>query len=226
MPRSGRSSRAPAAHLPASEPGTRARVIAAAIDTILDEGFYRASSNRIAHRAGVSWGVIQYHFGTREGLLVEVFKASMQDLLDTLRAAEITGESFEERVESFADVMWAFYRQPKFVAYEQVTLNLTHDPNTAGETLATMATMNAEIAKRLNELMDRVVDRDRRAVLPRTALLHLFRGLALSLSLYEAVPGPAPRRRSKSDDDPERTVLIAALTALVGSTRGRPGRPA
>ena len=55
-------------------PDTRARVIQAAVDCILDEGFYRASSNRIAERAGVTWGVIQHHFGTREALLIEVFK--------------------------------------------------------------------------------------------------------------------------------------------------------
>ena len=48
---------------------SRQRVIDAAIACILDQGFYRASSNAIAERAGVTWGVIQYHFGTREALM-------------------------------------------------------------------------------------------------------------------------------------------------------------
>ena len=51
-----------------SDEPTQERVVDAAVACILDEGFYRASSNKIAKRAGVTWGVIQYHFGTREAL--------------------------------------------------------------------------------------------------------------------------------------------------------------
>ena len=40
-----------------SRPGSSTPPIAC----ILEEGFYRASSNKIARRAGVTWGVIQYH---------------------------------------------------------------------------------------------------------------------------------------------------------------------
>ena len=53
---------------------SRQRVIDAAIACILDQGFYRASSNAIAERAGVTWGVIQYHFGTREALMLAVLE--------------------------------------------------------------------------------------------------------------------------------------------------------
>jgi AcrR family transcriptional regulator len=49
---------------------TRAKMLDAAVQCIVEEGFYRSSSNRIAARAGVSWGVIQHYFGTREKLLL------------------------------------------------------------------------------------------------------------------------------------------------------------
>src|ERR1700738_2950379 len=103
---------------------TRARLIDATINCILEEGFYRASSNRIAERAGVTWGVIQHHFGTREALLLAAFQDGMRELIETLESARIAGDTFEARLESLADVIWQFYRQPKFVAYEQLTLNL------------------------------------------------------------------------------------------------------
>ena len=57
---------------------TRAKVIQAAIDCIYAEGFYAAHTNRIAEQAGVSWGVLQYHFGDKDGLL--------QAVLDTIFA--------------------------------------------------------------------------------------------------------------------------------------------
>ena len=57
------------------------RVLDAAEECILELGYYQASSNEIARRAGVTWGVIQHQFGTREGLLLAVLNdrwASMQ----------------------------------------------------------------------------------------------------------------------------------------------------
>jgi AcrR family transcriptional regulator len=196
---------------------TRARLKQATIDCILEEGFYRASSNRIAARAGVTWGVIQYHFGTREALLVEVFTEAMHDLLERLRAAEIVGTTFEERLESLADIIWEFYRHPNFVAYEQLTLNLTHDPATADETLAMMARLNTRIGKRLHELVADVVDDTAADVLPPGTLLQILRGVAVGLVLNEAVPGRT--RRGRGAADPERRVLLDALAALVRERR-------
>src|SRR3954464_15243825 len=103
-------------------------MLAAAVECIVDEGYYRASSNRIAERAGVTWGVIQYHFGTREALLMAAFEHGMRELLELLQGATVMGDTFEERLASFTDILWSFYRQPRFVAYEELTLNLTHDP--------------------------------------------------------------------------------------------------
>ncbi|MEY2458244.1 MAG: hypothetical protein QOG30_74, partial [Acidimicrobiaceae bacterium] len=48
-----------------NEQATRRAVIDAAVASILERGFYRASSNEITRRAGVTWGVIQHYFGTR-----------------------------------------------------------------------------------------------------------------------------------------------------------------
>src|SRR5207244_10664683 len=76
-----------------SDESTRARVIDAAIACILDEGFYRASSNKIAKRAGVTWGVIQYHFGTREALMLAVHERGRAERDRCLVGARIGGRS-------------------------------------------------------------------------------------------------------------------------------------
>jgi TetR/AcrR family transcriptional regulator, regulator of cefoperazone and chloramphenicol sensitivity len=65
-----------------NHPDTRQRVIEAAICTIVEQGFYRASSNAIAERAGLSWGVIQYHFGSRESLMLAVLEEGTTRLVD------------------------------------------------------------------------------------------------------------------------------------------------
>jgi AcrR family transcriptional regulator len=194
---------------------TRARLIDATIDCILEEGFYRSSSNRIAERAGVTWGVIQHHFGTREALLLAAFQEGMRELIDTLESALITGDTFEERLESLADVIWLFYRQPRFVAYEQLTLNLLRDPTMDTATARLVRRQQAKIGELLTDLATRVVDNDLAEVLPPAALLQILRGLAIGLALTDAVP----RRVRSATPDPattERQVLLHALAALVG----------
>ena len=54
----------------------RHALLNAAIASILERGYYRASSNEIARRADVTWGAIQYHFGTRVELLLAVLERS------------------------------------------------------------------------------------------------------------------------------------------------------
>ncbi len=54
------------------EEARRAQIVGCAIDTIAELGYGRASLARIAQRAGISKGVIGYHFAGKEELLTEV----------------------------------------------------------------------------------------------------------------------------------------------------------
>jgi AcrR family transcriptional regulator len=193
---------------------TRERLIEATIDCILEEGLYRASSNRIAKRANVTWGVIQHHFGTREGLLLATFQHGMQELIDTLESAVIGGDSFEERLAAFADVIWRFYRQPRFVAYEQLTLNLLRDPTIDATTVRLVRRQQAKIGELLTNLATQVVDAGIAEVLSPGALLQILRGHAIGLELADAVPRQV-RRGTAHPAAAERQVLLDALAALV-----------
>src|SRR3954454_10813625 len=73
------------------------RVIDAAVATILEMGYYQASSNEIARRAGVTWGALQHQFGTREGLLLEVLNDAWATLHEQMLAADVAGATLEER---------------------------------------------------------------------------------------------------------------------------------
>src|SRR5579862_6281914 len=54
------------------ETARRAQIVAAAIETIAAVGYSQASLARIAERAGISKGVIGYHFAGKDDLLREV----------------------------------------------------------------------------------------------------------------------------------------------------------
>src|SRR3954447_12461962 len=80
-------------------------VLDAAVACILERGFYRASSNEIARRAGVSWGVIQYHFGTREALMLAVLEDGARRFTELVAGGRIDGGSVEERISQLLAVL-------------------------------------------------------------------------------------------------------------------------
>lgn len=179
-------------------PNTRERVLDAAVRCILEEGFYRASSNRIAASAGVSWGVIQHHFGTREGLLLAVFERSSTRLGEILTGASVTGSDVGERLDSLADVIWSHYRQPDFLASVQILLNLSRDPRTAERTVQVLERLDRTAAAGWRRLVGEVfVDAEAPQDLA-ASLFDIMRGLAIGEVVSDAIPSSSARARASS----------------------------
>jgi AcrR family transcriptional regulator len=162
-------------------------VIDAAVACILERGFYRASSNEIARRAGVTWGVIQHYFGTREALMLAVLEDGARRLTEVLTDARIAADSVAERLEQLIEVLALHYGDPTYLAYVQVALNMDHDPATSAEVRSTMR----EVAARSTADLRRLV---REAVGPATAVPDLgttmflvLRGFVVSQQLVETM---------------------------------------
>src|SRR5690606_2660936 len=68
---------------------TREKLISAAQDAIHELGFNRASSREVARRSGLTFGVIQHHFGSYEAVLVAVVTREGERLRTLLADAEI-----------------------------------------------------------------------------------------------------------------------------------------
>ncbi len=194
-----------------SDDSTRERVIDAAVACILDEGFYRASSNKIAQRAGVTWGVIQYHFGTREALLLAVHERGLDELGRCLDDAVITGTTMDARLRSFVDALWDYYRRPEFLAYLQVMLNLSHDPTTADSTRGALQLVGTRVNERVPALVRAVLAVDLPdAEVERIGrfLYNVVRGLALDQELLEAMP---IEHSTAEEFDAQRDELVRVL---------------
>jgi AcrR family transcriptional regulator len=104
---------------------TRALVIAETINCIRDEGFASASTRRIIARAGVTWGVIQYHFGDRDGLLAAVIDYSYGTLIDSLdsladQSSKVT--DFRARAASLTAGAWEIFFTPTSVTAFEILL--------------------------------------------------------------------------------------------------------
>jgi TetR/AcrR family transcriptional regulator, regulator of cefoperazone and chloramphenicol sensitivity len=201
------------AKAPSGESDSRQRLIEAATACILDQGFYRASSNAIAERAGVSWGVIQYHFGSREALMLAVLEEGARRLNETLVTAEITGGTVTERVAQCADILARYYGCPEYLAYIQVLINLAHDPRTSQQTRATMAGIAESASPELDRLLRKVLAGTgiRRPAI-RATLFHALRGLALSQGMLSTVPDRQDGTRRFAE---QRRALAEALGMFI-----------
>jgi len=205
---------------PAEVNATRQRVIEAAILCILEQGFYRASSNAIAERAGLSWGVIQYHFGSREALMLGVLQEGTSRFAHQLRAAEIHGETLVERMEEYFDILAEHYESPDYLAFTQVLLNLSHDPSTSAETRKTMTDTAVVAAPELKRLVNKVFAGTgiRRQEL-KDLVFHASRGIALSHAMVATLPAGSPRGPEAHSPN-QRKLMARGLSLLIEQERG------
>jgi AcrR family transcriptional regulator len=200
--------------------GTRQRVIESAIECIIEEGFYRASSNAIAERAGLSWGVIQYHFGSRELLMLAVLEEGTHRLVEDLSMADIAGDTLTERIQSYGDILNRYYADPHYLAFLQVLLNLRHDPRTSVQTLETMTEITSTVEEQLDRLTKMLFEgmAVRQHAL-RGLVFHVLRGLALSDAMLGALPFDTPQQLKNLPT--QRRLAAEALALLIEKETGR-----
>ena len=207
------------------EQPARAAVVEAAIQCILERGIYRASSNAIAERAGVTWGAIQHHFGTRENLMLAVLEEGNDRLSRVLRDAEIRGSSVEERVGEYLAVLDAHYGTQEYLVFMQVLLTLAHDPRTSEQTLSTMQRITAAVDADLHRLAGEVLagpGSDPAAGEDELGpvLFHALRGMAMSHLMISANP-PAYGAGRAAEFAAQKQALVQAIGLLVARRTGR-----
>ncbi|BAX90669.1 TetR/AcrR family transcriptional regulator [Mycobacterium shigaense] len=95
---------------------TRAKIIDETVRCIVEEGFAAATAKHVAERAGVTWGVIQYHFGDRNGVLMAVVDDGVDRLIESLSAADVSELPLRERIEVVVDTAWSCYSSPTSLA--------------------------------------------------------------------------------------------------------------
>lgn len=104
---------------------TRQLVIDETIRCIREEGFAAASTRHIIERAGVSTGVVQYHFGDRDGLLTAVIDHAIQVLVTSINdlADEVEGISdVEQRMRALADAAWRTFLNPASMSAMEILI--------------------------------------------------------------------------------------------------------
>jgi len=101
----------------------RERVVQAAIACIAEEGFKRATGERIAARANISWGGIQHQFGGKAAILDAVLERLFLDFQAQTERFSTRATSLEGRVRALVDAAWDLLRDPTYQAFREIMRN-------------------------------------------------------------------------------------------------------
>nr|WP_321468887.1 TetR family transcriptional regulator [uncultured Desulfobulbus sp.] len=86
---------------------TREKIIQAAVELFAEKGLDATSMRDITNQAGVNLAAINYHFGSKKGLIAEVFSTNL-DPLNTARLARLDQLVHEQNTPSLEAVLDAF----------------------------------------------------------------------------------------------------------------------
>jgi AcrR family transcriptional regulator len=89
---------------------TRARLIEATVALIREHGYAAATSQRIARRAGVTWGAAQHQFGSKEQILEAILGLAYARFIEMMGAAALRRGSRATRARLFVRRMWTHYQ--------------------------------------------------------------------------------------------------------------------
>jgi AcrR family transcriptional regulator len=187
---------------------TRRKVLDAVVESVLDVGYYKASSNEIARRAGVTWGAIQHLFGSREALMLDVLDDGWNRLHERVASAQITGVTLEERLREVLDVLASHYEQPSYIVQVQILLDLSKNPATSSETRAAIARHGQDLSQAWQPLFAQALgeagDDHDLSVYAFTALRGYLASRVIAASITDVL-----------DDTTSRNLLVRGVAAAI-----------
>ncbi|MDT5220416.1 MAG: TetR/AcrR family transcriptional regulator, regulator of cefoperazone and chloramphenicol [Mycobacterium sp.] len=131
---------------------SRQAIIDETVRYVLQEGFAPPSIRQITERAGLTWGVVQYHFGDLHGILLAVVDKGFQELLETLDGlpAQAALIRSEDRPAFVVEAVWQAFSSPTSMAALEILI-ATRGARTASANahLAAMSQRMTEIGEHL-----------------------------------------------------------------------------
>ncbi|MBT4519330.1 MAG: TetR/AcrR family transcriptional regulator [Halieaceae bacterium] len=186
---------------------TRIRVITAAIDCISKEGFSAAHTNRIAERADVSWGVLQYHFGDKDSLLQAVLDYIFDDFTSSIREAQINHKQLRDRVSKLIEVVWQQVSKPGYRVSIAILSNAGCNTDSTIDKSRIVDIWSREIGALWRRIIDDLTETPGKSETAKRLMFATLRGFADDLN--------PPERRTTESLTGELDALADSLTYLL-----------
>jgi AcrR family transcriptional regulator len=114
---------------------TRAALLDAAIECLVERGYAATTTIETARRAGVSRGAQLHHFPTKAELLAEAVEHLFDRRRDELVGAFEAIHPKADRLDAALDLLWSMFQGPAFVAWTELWVAARTDPELAAKVL-------------------------------------------------------------------------------------------
>jgi AcrR family transcriptional regulator len=168
---------------------TRAALLAATVDTLVEQGFRSTTTTDVARRAGVSYGALLHHYPTKAELLSAAVEHVLDARIAEFRKAMANLAPQTPTRDAAIDLLWSMFQGPTFTAWLELNVAARSD----SELAAAIARVDRQFFEASVEVFAELFPDDVAADpdLPRTAVAMTFTFLD-GLALAHIVPGCAP----------------------------------
>lgn len=189
---------------------TRAALLAATVDALVENGYRHTSTQAIAKRARVSYGALLHHFPTK----IDLLTAAVQHLLE-LREAEFRKAMADlppdtPKAEAAIDVLWSMFRGPAFTAWLELRV--------AARTDAELGIAVAAVDERFH---DTCIEIFRELFVDETAAAPDLPHIAVGI-LFTFLDGLALSRLIPAQQPTDADELLAVFTEIVTAALPQP----
>lgn len=178
--RSG-SAAAPAAAPPRQSRAiaTRARLLEAAIDSLVKHGYAGTSTVEVCRRAGASRGAHLHHFPTKAELVAAAVEHLVERRLDEFRRRVRATRDDRRRLQTALATMWTIYAGPTLGAWMELVVAARTDAELRRHMAGVDDRFFGHALAAFHELVGRSDLRPERAAALARLILSVFDGLAL-----------------------------------------------
>jgi AcrR family transcriptional regulator len=188
---------------------TRAALLDAAIECLVERGYAATTTIETARRAGVSRGAQLHHFPTKAELLAtaveHLFDRRRAEFLDAFAAIDPEAD----RLDAAMDLLWSMFQGPTFVAWTELWVAARTDPALAATLLAVERRFTADTRHMFVELFPAVPGAD-------PALYDIARDFAFALMGGVAMQRLFPHRERPASDYLDALKHVFRLARLEG----------
>lgn len=155
---------------------TRAALLDATIDCLVEEGYANTTTRGIAQRAGVTPGALQHHFASKAELVAAAAGWIVQRLIEEQLSRRLPELGSADLAEQLLDATWETHKGPSFAAIGELFTAARNDPDLHDRLAETHRTVSALSSATAAHLFPTRSGPQQEAVL--TTCLATLRGLA------------------------------------------------
>lgn len=195
---------------------TRALLLDATLDSLVEVGYAGTTTSQVCERAGVSRGAQVHHYPTKAELVVAALEHLAEKRLEDMQAKAGELEAAADRVGAAFDFLWEAFTGPHFFAALELWVAARTDDELRARLLPVERRLGVLIIRHSLDLAGGFVeDAELHEDLLRLSI-HLMRGMALERLLR------ANDRERRRQFELWKRVVVAVVDGNVLHPRGEP----